>query len=222
MPRKPNTSGDRYNDPFPTNLRHLMKEKKITQDVLAQKLGVKNRQSVTGYIDGSTVPTIDKVVSLADFFGVSSDYLLGLSDIRTNDKDLTGVCEYTGLTTDAVWNLRVLSDKYPQTLSEYLSDIEFILYIAHLGRIREMANEINSFLEENRETKDFTDADIYTGMGKVLEMETNLKAALYDLDNSAKTARLNIANVGQLLEKLSEEYSKRLTQAVKTMDCDNG
>lgn len=100
MPRKPNTTAKRYNDPFPTALRRLMAERKTTQDVLAQVLGVKNRQSVTGYINGNTLPNSDKIVALAEFFGVSADYLLGLSDIKTDNTELIGVCEHTGLSDE--------------------------------------------------------------------------------------------------------------------------
>lgn len=77
MPRKPNTNNEHYYDPFPTMLRALIKENGTKQEELKDVLGVKNRQSVTGYIDGSTVPTIDKVIAIAKYYGVNADDLLG-------------------------------------------------------------------------------------------------------------------------------------------------
>ena len=129
MPRKPNTTGEHYNDPFPTNLRELIKNNKTTQEELTAVLNVKTRQSVTGYIDGSTLPTIDKVVALADFFNVSVDYLLGRTAPKTADHDLRFVCEYTGLSEQAIEFLckgaknSDLQTLYKSFLSELLEEL---------------------------------------------------------------------------------------------------
>lgn len=41
------------------------------------------------------------MIKIAQYLNVSSDYLFGLSDVPTNDKDLKFVCEYTGLSEKA-------------------------------------------------------------------------------------------------------------------------
>lgn len=41
-------------------------------------------------------------VDIANFFNVSVDYILGLTDVATNDKDLKFVCDYTGLDEKSV------------------------------------------------------------------------------------------------------------------------
>lgn len=103
MPRKPNTTKkERYNDPFPIVLRRLIEEKGITQEELKEKLGVSTRQSVTGYIDGSTLPTIDKINALADLFAVSTDYLLGRTPEKTSDVNLQAVYNDLGLSEESV------------------------------------------------------------------------------------------------------------------------
>ena len=102
MPRKPNTTKDHYHDPFPCALRELVDARNMTQEQLTEVLGVKSRQSVTGYLDGSTAPTAEKIAAVARFFGVSSDWLLGLSAEKSPDADLRATCLYTGLNGDVV------------------------------------------------------------------------------------------------------------------------
>ena len=106
MPRKPNESGDHYNDPFPKRLRELINERDTKQEDLKSVLGVKNRQSVTGYIDGSTIPTIEKLSALAAFYGVNADYLLGLSETPAVSEDMRTAVKVTGLTEKAIENAR--------------------------------------------------------------------------------------------------------------------
>lgn len=130
MPRKPNTTGEHYNDPFPTRLRELIKDNNTTQEELTAVLNVKTRQSVTGYIDGSTLPTIDKVVALADYFNVSADYLLGRTDPKTADPDLRFVCEYTGLSEKAINKLKTWG-AIPYALSSMLAADAFDLFITN-------------------------------------------------------------------------------------------
>ena len=130
MPRKPNKSGDHYFDPFPTHLRELIDEQDQKQDDLTEILGVKSRQSVTGYIDGSTAPTADKIVAIAKAYNVSADWLLGLSDVRSPDMDVQAVCRFTGLSEYAI---RVL--KLGETTSRAINLLAnilllfFVLYI---------------------------------------------------------------------------------------------
>ena len=66
----------RCNDPFPTRLRDLMKERDVTQKTLADAAGVK-RQTISAYTDGSADPTLPKLCAMADFFGVSLGNLVG-------------------------------------------------------------------------------------------------------------------------------------------------
>lgn len=57
------------------NIRNLRKKNKISQEELAEKLNV-SRQSISLWENDQTQPTIENIISLADVFGVSTDYLL--------------------------------------------------------------------------------------------------------------------------------------------------
>ncbi|MBQ8987715.1 MAG: helix-turn-helix transcriptional regulator [Lachnospiraceae bacterium] len=82
---------------FKDNLVQLRKMKKMTQEGIAEKLGV-TRQAVAKWEAGETVPDLDKCRLLAELFGVSLDDLanyepeenLGLS-LPPKGKHLFGV-----------------------------------------------------------------------------------------------------------------------------------
>lgn len=57
-------------------IKELRKKKKLTQEELAQKINV-TKLTISRWERGERVPKSDKAQQLADFFGVSVDYLLG-------------------------------------------------------------------------------------------------------------------------------------------------
>ena len=82
---------------FRDNLVHLRKLNRLTQEDIAEKVGV-TRQAVAKWESGETVPDLDKCRLLADVFGVSLDDLanykaeenLGL-DLPPKGKHLFGI-----------------------------------------------------------------------------------------------------------------------------------
>ena len=113
MPRKPNPAKkERYHEPFPTALRYLMRKNGETQEDIKGILGLANRQSVTGYVDGSTEPTPDKIIAVAKHYGVSADYLLGLGELPDTNPGSRAAKEYTGLSEGAVAALHALMTDY--------------------------------------------------------------------------------------------------------------
>lgn len=86
---------------FAVRLKELMLQNKKKQSDLSELLNV-TRQSIGQYCEGISLPPADKIVMIAKYFNVSTDYLLGISDTKTTDADLKAVCKYTGLTEEAV------------------------------------------------------------------------------------------------------------------------
>lgn len=56
-------------------LKRLRKEKKLTQEQLAEKIGVSTRQ-VRAFESGENGASIDVLVTLSEFFDTSLDYLV--------------------------------------------------------------------------------------------------------------------------------------------------
>lgn len=65
-------------------IRALRRKSGLSQDEFAERLGV-SRQAVSKWELGSAVPTADKLVDIADFFGVSLDYLMRGNTDRSSD-----------------------------------------------------------------------------------------------------------------------------------------
>ena len=72
-------------------IKKLRKEKKITQIRLSIELEV-SQETISAYEKGKYYPSAAMLIKLRDIFGVSIDYILGLSDTRfdsLSEDDLT-------------------------------------------------------------------------------------------------------------------------------------
>ena len=64
---------------FSQQLKELRTEEGLSQAKLASKLNV-SKSSISFWENGQGEPTIYSIILIAQFFGVSIDYLLGLED----------------------------------------------------------------------------------------------------------------------------------------------
>lgn len=111
---------------FSDRLSLLMKERKLTQQILADGLGIK-RQTVSLYMTGQSMPDAEQLKKIAIFFDVSADWLLGLSDIRTLDIDIKKVCECTGLSESSVCTLQNFKQLVKKSPNRSLKRINWII-----------------------------------------------------------------------------------------------
>jgi len=74
---------------FGEKLQRLRQQAGMSQDALAERLHV-SRQAVSRWERDETMPETDKVVMLADLFGVTTDYLLRKQTAETNRETETG------------------------------------------------------------------------------------------------------------------------------------
>lgn len=80
---------------FPERLRYLRKSANISQQTLGDAMNV-TKVSISGYETGNRKPDTDTLQKLADYFDVSTDYLLGRSETKetratyhTTEKEIT-------------------------------------------------------------------------------------------------------------------------------------
>lgn len=65
---------------FAERLKQLRAERKVSMQKLAEDIGLKNKGTIGQFETEVTVPSADTLISLADYFNVSLDYLVGRSD----------------------------------------------------------------------------------------------------------------------------------------------
>ena len=64
---------------FPARLRELRERQRRKQYVVSELCGL-NRGAIRRYERGEREPGLKELISIADYFGVSVDYLIGLTD----------------------------------------------------------------------------------------------------------------------------------------------
>lgn len=101
------TRGERFKDAREVHNQHG----KQTMDEVCSATGL-SKSLVHSLEDDESTRSVgyDKVAKLAVHYGVSCDYLLGLSPNPTVDKDLDAVCNFTGLSVEAVEKLSFIRE----------------------------------------------------------------------------------------------------------------
>lgn len=107
MPKtRKGSSIELYNSHFAATLRELMKKNGTTQKEIATAVGIRP-QTLSLYCTGETQPNVDKLLKIAEFFNVTTDYLITgtvLEDIP--------VREMFGLSERTIENMKLVKDGY--------------------------------------------------------------------------------------------------------------
>lgn len=69
---------------FGAVLKQLRKRHNLTQEELGLRIGL-SKAVVSKYENGMGYPTFDMLIKISDYFGVTTDYLLGVAKSKTID-----------------------------------------------------------------------------------------------------------------------------------------
>ena len=160
-------------DVFAERFKKLRLEKKLSLQKIAQDLNV-TAQSLSLYEKGQRTINIDLLKRTAEYFKVSSDYLIGISDVATVDTNVKSICEYTGLTEENIKLLNTLKElkEIEKKLIKYNDDDDI------------EAIDIISFLIDNLNTL----PSIMLNIARAAEVDENTEpdwytSTNYDYDN---------------------------------------
>ena len=184
-------------------------QKKWTQQMLGQKLGVTSKQ-VSKYESGELFPPLDVLTTLCDIFNCEIGYLLGEPQYADGTQLTTAIHEQYGLFTDSILAIQKItgtnsnsiqfgyeSDKYTRILNRLLSSPNFIYFIECLGKLDDCVEKNNSawnYLEDKygRETID-----------KAMKYYNSSTDYEHDLDT--KPLLPEILEICRYIDKLTDE-----------------
>ena len=89
----------------------------VKQKDLAEYLGVPDN-TISYFCNGKRMPNTEQIKKIAQWecFNTSVDYLLGLTETASADKDIKFICDYTGLEEKTI----KLLDKYSNEMNNLL------------------------------------------------------------------------------------------------------
>ncbi len=114
--RKPKNTD--YNSVFAQRFRDLIKDNNLTLPELAEHLNT-TRQSIGQWKNGDTVPNIIMLKTIAEYFNVSADYLIGIESGKTHES--TNIREKIKLNDKSIEVLQALPELCAFTPSEILN-----------------------------------------------------------------------------------------------------
>ncbi|WP_010245887.1 helix-turn-helix domain-containing protein [Acetivibrio cellulolyticus] len=107
---------EKANSLMSQRIKQLREENKINQHQLAEILGVKN-QTISNYEAGEREPSYGVLLKLADYFNVSTDFLLGRTNISHSD---------LGQKTEYLLEHDAYSDTLQEIFNEYYKFIDLV------------------------------------------------------------------------------------------------
>lgn len=127
MARKNRKTGE-YDRSFAERFRKLLEEKDVRHYQVAEVIG-RSRQVISYYKDGRSEPDLGAVVKIANLFGVTTDWLLGV----TTSRQVDGACR-CGIRADLI---NALLEMKPEERNAYcelmMAIIESGIKVGHKG-----------------------------------------------------------------------------------------
>ena len=91
---------------FADRVKYLRQSRELNQVQFAQKMGV-TKQSVSNWENDNIMPSVDMLERIADYFKVSTDYLLGREGRSTSG---VYILDVTGLSPTQIAHIEALVD----------------------------------------------------------------------------------------------------------------
>lgn len=106
--------------------------------------------TITKYYNGQRQLSVESVIKFSKYFNVSSDYLLGLTDVESTDTEIKSICTVTGLNECSVNILNELNNDntsviaFADMIVKYINENKVIIdeYLTNKKYVNELFTDI--------------------------------------------------------------------------------
>lgn len=193
---------------FGERLLKLREDRNETQLDLANAIGI-TRQSLSRYETNERTPNIDIIYSVAKHYNVSTDYLLGLSQVQSLDNDIQIACKVTGLSDESIKNLKLIESNNERSMTNMIISSQFFL---------EFVDFITIYFNDliNKHFNKMQIEDYWDEINKFSDTECEDRLKLCDLRNKIQKEWEDLVEITYYGEfRLTKKFNSFLTH----IDC---
>lgn len=158
--------------------------KKLAINELDGKSITAVRQAIMKVENGDqAMPSLYLIKAYCKHFGVTSDYLLGLRNVKTTNEDIAMICEYTELSDESIEEIKNMS-KFEKLIFDKM--------ISHYGLINTLIRNIKRFLS----------ISLYKNH---IRLEIDDKVKKYDKGIAILTNTLNNSDINKMIYSVIDD-----------------
>lgn len=205
-----------YNQHGPQSTKEVEKETRVTKSLIEDIESTAGKPRNVGYL------TIKK---LAEYYGVSADYLLGLSDTPSVKEDIQAACKTTGLSDDSINHLKRLANirwghddlTLSNAINSFMGSEGFVAFMmgfwCYQIEVEELAKRERYFMQKLKEYE----GQLPSGMTLLeyaarlsLESESCLQSEARLTIEQADNVNYKLFKLEQALKRITDSYQKEV------------
>ena len=189
-------------DTFGKRLTELRESRGLTIVKAANEIGI-TRQSLSRYETGTIMPDIEVLCMLANFYDVSADYLVGMSDCYSRNTSVSAMCDYTGFSENMIEFFNLLfrvSQGLPgfeeYTLTNILEDLIRGVDVSSFRKFAELKRKSEILVEKD-----------------MLFYSFDVQGSLYRylLQRGIDVTKMNIPKLQSMLDEIVQSKIKQIS-----------
>jgi len=145
------TTTKAFADRLDSLVKNVKRETGKTETQIAKEIGIV-KSNLSKYQNDGGEAGINSLVKIAQYFGVTTDYLLGLVEYETTDKNRKITCKTTGLSVAAVKAVQELGKLQVKVLDTLLIQPDMSCWLTEIYRIADSAC-VCQYLEKEKQTE---------------------------------------------------------------------